>query len=113
MTARYTLNIGLDGINALPGKAGWVVHNTLRALNFKIVGADTLRSDTEETVVATVNHPGDVYACANWLAQRLDQDCVAILDNETGEGRLIGPKAAEWGAFDPTQFILLDGTRLA
>lgn len=105
MTARFTLNIGLDGIG--------VRLQALRALNFKIVGAQTVQSDTEKTVVATVNHGGDAYACANWLAERLHQDCVAILDNETGEGRLVGPRAAKWGAFNPEFFFTLDGQRLA
>ena len=46
------------------------------------------------------------------VAERLQQDCIAVLyvgedgftgDGETGE--LIGPRAAEWGAFDPQYFV--------
>lgn len=46
------------------------------------------------------------------VAERLGQDCIAVLyvgddgftgDGETGE--LIGPRAAEWGAFNPEFFV--------
>jgi len=38
------------------------------------------------------------------LCAELDQDCVAVLDHDIERGTLIGPKASEWGGFDPEQF---------
>jgi hypothetical protein len=47
------------------------------------------------------------------LAVALGQDCIAVWHADEAYGDLIGPKAAEWGPFNPEFFILPDGTRLA
>ena len=42
-----------------------------------------------------------------WVAaQALKQDCIAVWWPEHG-GKLIGPKAANWGAFDQSKFHFL------
>ena len=38
------------------------------------------------------------------LAEMLEQDCIGVLDVDTGAGALVGPKAADWGAFNPAFF---------
>lgn len=47
------------------------------------------------------------------VSEALEEDCIAVWDLMHREGRLIGPKAAEWGEFDPTLFIMRDGRTLA
>lgn len=37
------------------------------------------------------------------IAERLGQDCIAVRDRRGG--RLIGPRAAAWGPFDPSRFL--------
>ena len=38
------------------------------------------------------------------LAAMLEQDCIGVLDADTGAGVLVGPKAADWGDFNPAFF---------
>ena len=121
----FILNIGLDGIpstgtsytNGLRNPSvleySFAAVQAARALNFKLLRTKLLTSDTEPTLVAEVVHTGDIRACTNWLAEKLNQDCIAIYDTDTGVGQLIGPKAAAWGDFNPAFFFLLDGSRLA
>lgn len=76
----------------------------------------TYLSDTEETIVATINLRGtwgwlrDVVNC---VAVLTGQDCIAVYCRDLGRGELIGPRAAEWGPFNPEYFLQLNGTRLA
>jgi hypothetical protein len=109
---RVILNIGL----ARDGNKNIGVGTVLRELDqrgFNLQGCYRIcHSDTEITVVAeveleTVNNP------VRYLAQILGQDCIAAYIPKVNKGKLIGPKAAEWGEFNPEKFILLDGTRLA
>lgn len=44
---------------------------------------------------------GAVYA----LAEENEQDCIAVFEPETGRGVLVGPKAADWGEFNPDFFV--------
>lgn len=71
----------------------------------------TEMSDTEQTVVFEALIPADhsVYA----VAEALDQDCIALWDRMGNEGRLVGPRAAKWGDFNPEYFILPNGSRLS
>lgn len=116
------LNIGLDGIHAEASFTNGVRNpdaiarsltavQTARRLGFKILQSKLLQSDTEPTVVARVE-----VANANWqvaeLAQKLNQDCIAVWSEREQRGALIGDKAATWGEFNPEFFFLLDGSRL-
>jgi hypothetical protein len=38
------------------------------------------------------------------LCRVLEQDCVAVVDLDSGKGELIGPNAAAWGEFNPEYF---------
>lgn len=73
-----------------------------------------LHSHTELTLVVELdtNQPW-VIGLANRLAVQFDQDCVAIYNRVTNEGRLIGPRADRWGAFNPARFFLCSGQSLA
>lgn len=39
------------------------------------------------------------------LAKLTAQDCIAIKNNSTGEGVLIGERASQWGSFDGNYFV--------
>ena len=67
-------------------------------------------SDTEPTLTAELDRPLRAREIEE-LCERFDQDCVAQIAN--GEGRLIGPRAEEWGEFNPEYFLTLDGKRLS
>lgn len=107
------LNIGLKSTKKNIG-----VGSVLRALagaSFNVAEYNVQHSSTEPTVVAQATFTGAkslLRTCAFLTALHLHQDCVALLIDGQ-EGHLIGPKAEEWGEFDPAQFLLLDGTRLA
>lgn len=81
------------------------------------------QSNTETTVVAAIELPrapderhaaahgdlGSVYRAA----QQLEQDCIAVYDPTIKQGILVGPKAAQWGEFNPKYFLNLEGEFLA
>ena len=105
------LNIGLDhpGGRHLPH---WVTA-AARLAWFKVTGAHLVQSDSEPTLVLTVedNEPG-LDNRIDELAKTLKQDCIAVWYPEESWGMLIGPKAAEWGNFNPAFFFMPDGKRL-
>ena len=115
MEATFILNIGLntaDGAIAVEE-----ARQALAANEFLIVRDAVLESDTEPTLVAEVISPNANPFLALQLLRRvadeLDQDCIAVYRELTGGGALIGPRAAEWGPFNPEFFLLLDGRRLS
>lgn len=103
------LNIGLETTHggkldpraafvAIAGKAPGAVHCGVHA------------SDSEPTLVVVVE---DLQQTAlHRLAENFAQDCIAVYDTRAKRGRLIGPRAAAWGAFEPAYFIMPDGQRL-
>lgn len=109
------LNIGL----ARQGQSNIGVGTVLRELAAEDLTVRDYRihtSDTEQTVVAEVE-PGIAGALnfrlrINHLSRLLGQDCIAVYVPERGVGELIGPRAAEWGEFDPRYFLTVDGYRL-
>ena len=104
------LNIGL----AREGNSNIGVGTVLREIYRvgKLVTYSVHHSDTEATVVAFVAAGSDYRAQVEFLSVLLSQDCIAVYDVDTKAGELIGPKAAEWGEFNPEYFVLFDGSRL-
>jgi hypothetical protein len=108
MTSHIILNIGLHTPQAeltLPA-----VFKAMRAAGILWERHEHRESDTEPTLVVEVyasDHQIDLIA--TWL----EQDCIAVWDMLHWEGRLVGPGRAKWGEFDPSQFILLNGSRLS
>lgn len=100
----YTINIGL----ANPFTKGFnTVDFTLdRAMQFigDIVDLKVMDSETEPTLVIKFKH---IERSLLVLATALDQDCIALYDHDTNTGKLIGDKAAEWGAFNPEFFLTI------
>lgn len=68
-----------------------------------------IESDSEPTLSAEIRGTFTPEALDR-LCERLDQDCVAIIDSLGGY--LHGPKAADWGPFNPAYFFTLAGERL-
>lgn len=106
----YVLNIGLQRNDGGTLNVRAVLASLVgRGIVYASHGVHT--SDTERTLVLTCAPvPTSVlYA----LALALAQDCIAVYDTGAQAGRLIGPKAREWGTFNPQYFIRPDGERLA
>lgn len=112
------LNIGL----ARTGKNDLNIFEVLNALTdegLRVLRFESFPSDTETTVVAKVQFgtsatPQAALDSAIYRAAvALGQDCIAAFIPNRNAGRLIGPRAAAWGAFNPEFFIVPDGTRLA
>jgi hypothetical protein len=103
------LNIGLARNDGKPDNLPSAVLNQLldRVIEWTLVV-----SNTENTLIVEV-FPDLSYAALWVLCESLAQDCVAVYHGYTRWGQLVGPKAHEWGAFDPAHFTLLDGTRLS
>ena len=113
------LNIGLDDIKEHVNSYGKtmsprdVAINAVKTLNFKIKSIVDVQSDTEPTIVVSATHDGDAAVCASWLASQLNQDCIAVYIPSKNEGHLYGPRASDWGDFNPEFFFMLDGSRLS
>lgn len=115
MNRYLILNIGLncnDGTKLDPVTAIQKLLRTSRHLRLEAVAVHT--SDTEPTLVASVYCDKPLSSSA-WmlLSVRCKQDAIAVYDVEAARGELHGPKAAEWGPFNPAFFLLLDGIRLS
>lgn len=121
----YLLNIGLDN---LPEEAGVGIGRrslfaarALRAVGLSNQGAQVVNSDTEPTLVVKVKPTAGMAASRQGnavrnavfeLAKALNQDCIAVYLPIADKGELIGPRAAQWGEFNPAYFFKLDGSRL-
>ena len=122
MLPHILLNIGL----ARKGKPDLHVVDVLLALEghgVTVFRHAVHQSATEATVVAAVELPrapderhaaahGDLGAVYR-AAQQLEQDCIAVYDPAIKQGILVGPKAADWGEFQPRYFLNLNGKFLA
>lgn len=111
------LNIGLDA-KATPSIASHVALEIVKANGFLVRKHAVHRSDTEQTlvVVGRVDPTQSVpllTPVSYRIALDLQQDCIAVWRTNPDQGRLIGPRAARWGAFDPALFIMPDGRRLS
>ena len=124
----YTLNIGDQRSTALNTRGGIVkeVDITLYALLLglelavvsKTCGAQVVpmyHFDAQEgTYVCMLKaEPASVAAALDALACVLDQEAIAYASigsrGALRNGALVGPLAAQWGAFDPAQFRLPNG----
>ncbi len=115
------INLGL----AVSGAHAHTAEQALVALareRISVIRHETIMSDTEPTLVAEVDLPAvpdtrHPLACGDYgalyrVAQRLQQDCLAVYDEAAQRGQLVGPRASQWGAFNPKFFLNLDGSKL-
>jgi len=110
---KYILNIGVDRSASgelWPG--GKVTRNDvimcLRAARFNVLHVEHhLHADRECTHVAVVDsNVLDVFTPLHAVCHALDQDCIAVARYRDAQfvGELVGPRANEWGKFNPTLF---------
>ena len=70
-------------------------------------------SDSEPTAVVVVEAE-DVAGGAWWhLAADLEQEAIGVWNCDRATGSLEGPASGTWGIFDPTFFLMPDGSRMA
>lgn len=113
------LNIGLAS-EAFGIVAANSVLQVLATHGFFLRSSETIESDTEPTLVVAADYglPGyskvdvSLSDAVHAVSELTGQDCIATWLPERKEGRLIGPRAAAWGEFDPERFITPDGSRL-
>ena|SRR5579864_147167 len=74
----------------------------LQALGFDVVAAEVMPDPEEDTFVAYVRG-GDAEGIHD-VALFLDQDAIAVWDNDSGKGHLAGPDVASWEPFDSSRF---------
>lgn len=102
--SKYTLNIGLN--NPFTGAENSIT-KTLRLADCHLVNVTNVavkQSSTERTLIVDCD---DIDGNINVLAVALDQDCIAVLNNETGEGALYGDKAEAWSPFNRDEFLTI------
>ena len=61
--------------------------------------------DTLEYVLVVQCNYTAALSTFNQLSELLKQDCIAVFDESTKEGYLIGPRALNWGVFNPRKFL--------
>lgn len=99
------VNIGMErndgGRRVSPG----TVVDVLDDLGILVVDSRMDGTGKKPTFVAIVDDatPAQIYAACHVLAQ----DCIAVYDLKRCIGELVGPKAKEWGRFDPQYFRVL------
>jgi hypothetical protein len=112
------LNIGLARTGKPNLKTSEVL-DTLAREGFRVRTFETFQSDTEPTLVITAifglwsTKNAVLGQAVHRAAVALDQDCIGAWLLPSASGALIGPRAAEWGDFNPEFFIMPDGRRLA
>ena len=104
MTAKYTMNIGLaNPVTGTDNTIEWTLRNAMQFLR-GVSNVAIKQSATEQTVV--IDYDTNVQSL-NVLACALDQDCIAVRNNETGTGELFGDKAEAWAPFNPEFFLTI------
>lgn len=94
------------------------VYAALAAAGLDVLSSSHVASDTEPTIVVEVASWADYgidAAQARAIARvsaALDQECIAVHDEDSHAGLLLGPRAHAWGDFNPDFFFGLDGRRL-
>lgn len=110
----YTLNIGLARNDGLPDNRlvqvlyeldhHYISSRIIGLRTSQPLGTTTVEDWTEKTLIVQLDG-GITDFCLTAFCIDLAQDCIAIRNDETGEGRLVGPNAEKWGAFNPDFFL--------
>lgn len=102
------VNIGLN-VGAEQGITPEQVLAALQARGLTVSRWEVQQSNTESTVVAALDREltkeeGDA------ISVELKQEAIAVRRRD-GSGMLFGPKAAEWGPYNPEYFLMFGGRR--
>jgi len=110
MSSLTYLNVGLKRSDNGQLLSYVFVEQVLLHLGLGVVDFKLFQSDSEPTAVVTIR---DIdFPLVETAAEFLRQDAIAVYSPHR-LGVLIGPKAAEWGDFNPEFFIMPDGRRLS
>ena len=115
-TGHVILNIGLvRSDNKQPLNPTFIeqylAHIGLDVREFKL-----FVSNTEPTAVVVIRPATPLFVLSDRthkIAEFLTQDAVAFYSPAHGRGELIGPRADNWGEFNPRYFLMPDGRRLS
>lgn len=111
--APATLNVGLS--TAEVEGSGQItpqrVREALEQMGVPVENLTVHESDTEPTAVVELGRALTPME-ANHLSVELKQEAIAQR-NADGTGELFGPKAQEWGPYNPSYFLMPDGKRAA
>lgn len=113
----YTLNLGLHVEGGDNGQAACNERATLALVILQSrAEAELVRmvrkpieylTQTEDGLVVDFNSPlplHRLHLCLMTLSNVLEQDCLALRENNLGEGWLLGKNTAPLGAFDDSRF---------
>lgn len=114
---RTILNIGLARNDGKPDNGILHVVAKLNDYGFKLVAGEVFEvmhgKGTEQTLIAEVEYQHHaqyhIGVAVHVLSLKLAQDCIAVgyvSDGSVLGGNLYGPKAHEWGQFNPEYFVL-------
>lgn len=118
--ARATLNIGHNIPSRFIAKEGQKVAldseailSVLKALGIQVIESACHPSESEDTTVAAIAVPLSPKQ-GHQLSELLFQDAIVqFVHGSVEASALFGPKADEWGPFNPELFVTLAGGRLA
>ena len=108
----YLLNIGMDRNDGTANTDGQLMMALLRADIIHMGEVSYVQSNTERTAVVQMEKEPNAFQ-VEYLCQLLGQESIALYRMSEGTGVLYGPKAEEWGPFNPDYFMLPDGTKLS
>jgi len=98
------INIGLN-VNGVRELTATEILKVLRTDGVQVIRWEVKESNTELTLVAEIEQ--NLTEWKGWaIAVALRQDAIAQVDSH-GHGELFGPKAKEWGPFNPDYFLTL------
>jgi acetate kinase len=99
------VNIGLNiGTRVGAIDPAFAIH-VVRDQGVLVERVDVRDSHTESTLILGLNRPLTL-AEAHTVCHALRQDAIAQLSGD--RGAVLGPKAADWGAFNPNHFLNLE-----
>ena len=105
---KVTLNIGLARNDGRDDNSAGDTLSVLFAGGWldKVYQLRIATSETERTLVIQCEAGGGPLGFGLYpVADSLAQDCIAVRNDDTGEGALLGPQAAKWGEFNPDYFL--------
>lgn len=103
------LNVGLHTKTGAPLDWGTVIASVLKE-GVRVIRCTEKQSASEPTLVIEINRPlsdNEAY----WVSVALGQEAIAQ-QTADGEGQLYGPKAEEWGPFNPDFFLTFEEVSL-
>jgi len=107
----HLLNVGLARNDGKPDNTPGAVNIACYNVSLQPIAVNYAQSTTERTAIIQLDEKPTAHQLRQ-LCVALAQDCIATVELPSAKGRLVGPKAAVWGPFDPSQFLFPNGRPL-